>query len=155
MLKMTHAELVDLAVRWLKKPHRSGQPDYHSHMGRSIVLREMTSACFEKPDAIGFGMDDSILIEAKASYSDFKADLKKWFRIRPGDGAGDYRYYLCPEGLIPVNELPERWGLLYVDKRNKVTIVKWAERMPVTSTTTERALLLAYINKLKNKRSTK
>ncbi len=28
-------------------------------------------------------------------------------------GMGKYRSYLCPEGLISVNELPERWGLIY------------------------------------------
>lgn len=26
---------------------------------------------------------------------------------------GNYRYYVCPDGLIPVDKLPEGWGLYY------------------------------------------
>jgi hypothetical protein len=29
---------------------------------------------------------------------------------------GLYRYYLCPDGMISLDELPAGWGLLYVRK---------------------------------------
>lgn len=36
---------------------------------------------------------------------------------------GNFRFYLCPPGLIPVADVPEGWGLLYCyDKR--ITVEK-------------------------------
>jgi hypothetical protein len=47
------------------------------------------------------------------------ADKKKWWRSKEaGDGgfqAGTRRWFLCPEGIIKPEELPEGWGLLYWD----------------------------------------
>ncbi len=37
---------------------------------------------------------------------------------------------MCPEGVIPIEEVPNEWGLLYVGARNRVTIV----RTPVGNT---------------------
>ena len=31
-------------------------------------------------------------------------------------GVGTYRFYLCPPGVIEPDDLPEGWGLLYVEK---------------------------------------
>lgn len=67
----------------------------------------------ERPDTLGFRSDASCLIEIKVNRSDFLADRKKKFRIDPSLGIGDWRFYLCPPGLIEVCDLPEDWGLLY------------------------------------------
>ncbi len=64
----------------------------------------------ERVDCIGFRHNCSVLLEAKVSRSDFKADIKK--PERQCGGAGTYRAYISPAGLISVSELPERWGLL-------------------------------------------
>lgn len=34
---------------------------------------------------------------------------------------GNYRYYLCPTGVIKEEELPENWGLLVWDGRRTNT----------------------------------
>ena len=39
----------------------------------------------------------------------------------PESGMGQLRYYFCPLGVIRPEDLPPKWGLLYVD-RGKVTI---------------------------------
>ena len=55
----------------------------------------------------------------KISKSDFKADAKKDFRSCESKGIGQLRYYACPEGLIKPEELPPKWGLIYVYPKNK------------------------------------
>jgi hypothetical protein len=49
--------------------------------------------------------------------------LKKPFRVYPEQGLGHKRYYLAPRNIIPVNELPEGWGLLEVDDNQKVMCI--------------------------------
>jgi len=36
---------------------------------------------------------------------------------------GNYRYYLCPEGLIQPDEVPAGWGLIWAGKRRSVSVV--------------------------------
>jgi len=54
------------------------------------------------------------MVEAKASRADFLADRKKGFRSETELGMGNWRYYICPEGMIEPSELPDNWGLLYL-----------------------------------------
>jgi len=100
---MTHAELVQRAGAWLK-----GQ-------GCGLVFTEMVTSQCETPDAIGWRNrgDESFLIECKASRSDFHADKHKSFRSGITPGMGRYRYYMCEPGIIKLEDLPPRWGLLY------------------------------------------
>jgi len=36
---------------------------------------------------------------------------------------GKFRFYLCPFGLIKIEELPSNWGLIYVDDKNRAKCV--------------------------------
>lgn len=74
--------------------------------------------CPERCDALLFCSNNSYLIETKISRSDFLADFKKEHRVN-GGLIGNYRYYACPVGLIKPEELPEKWGLIYVDPDNR------------------------------------
>ncbi|MBU9236623.1 hypothetical protein KTD19_30080 [Burkholderia multivorans] len=99
-----HKRLVTLGERWLKRE------------GFSVVATELvTSGTREQADVIGFRSNCSAVIEAKATRSDFFADVRKPHRV--SGGLGVYRFYLCPPDVIRVSELPERWGLLYADRR--------------------------------------
>ena len=105
---MTHEELVIRAERWLKT------------MGCGVVLNDNFRAgthSGEQPDAIGWRDGLSLLVECKATRSDFLADRKKRFRADPALGMGDWRFFMCPPGLIKPEELPEGWGLLYAHPR--------------------------------------
>ena len=42
-----------------------------------------------------------------------------------GYGMGEFRYYMAPKGLIPLDEIPKNWGLLEVSK-DRVYITKEA-----------------------------
>lgn len=107
---ISHSDLCQIATQWL---YGSGRCKF--------VVKEATMAFGEQPDAIGWrGGYDTTLVECKAYRSDFLADKRKSFRSDNPEareierGMGRFRYYLCPAGLISRDELPPRWGLVYV-----------------------------------------
>jgi len=98
---MTHPQLVERAVRWLRS-YRCG-----------VVLSEQACASGEMPDAIGWKRAcHSVLVECKVTRADFLADRAKPFRLDPEQGVGCERFYLAPAGLVRREELPAGWGLL-------------------------------------------
>lgn len=93
----------------------------------NYVAVELCTWDTENTDVWGLGnFCDSAIIEVKVSHADFKADQKKWHRgevaENKGMQAGRLRWYLCPEGIIKPDELPEKWGLLYWNGK-KIDIV--------------------------------
>lgn len=100
---MTHEDLVKRSVKWLRNSEQCG-----------VVLAETGGSGWEIPDAIGWkhGGHHSILIECKTSRSDFKRDLKKTARLTAG--LGQRKFYFAPKGLLKVEEIPDKWGLLEV-----------------------------------------
>ncbi len=101
----THQDLVMIGDKWLKK------------RGVQVSMREIGAYTTngEKPDIIGWTSNNTVLIECKTSRSDFFADRKKLFRHVPDKGMGDYRLYLCPEGILKPEDMPSGWGLLWWD----------------------------------------
>lgn len=121
LIPMSHADLCAIAVKWLKRANSAGGPGCH------VAVSECRSGWTgEVPDAIGFRAagsydDGSIVVECKTSRADFLADRKKAHRSE--GGCGNWRYFMAPEGLISPDELPERWGLLAVNKRGHVKAI--------------------------------
>lgn len=113
--KMTHKEVVNIAYRWVLKNARCG-----------VAFKELDccSDTGEIPDVIGFNtFGHSVLVEVKVTRSDFLSDKNKKFRKEYHTGMGSKRYYCCPTGLIKQSELPEGWGLVYVNENKKATKV--------------------------------
>jgi hypothetical protein len=109
---MTHAQLVEKAVRWLRS-YRCG-----------VVLSEQACASGEMPDAIGWKRAcHSVLVECKVTRSDFLVDRAKPFRQKPGKGVGSERFYLTPPELVKRSELPAAWGLLEF-RRGRVEVIQ-------------------------------
>ncbi|HIH2745211.1 TPA: hypothetical protein ACYLN4_000889 [Burkholderia lata] len=97
-----HQQLVTLGERWIKR------------QGFGVVAAELvTNGTNEQADVVGFRSTCSAVVEAKASRADFLADRKK--PHRSAGGLGVYRFYLCPPGVIELEDLPSGWGLLYAD----------------------------------------
>lgn len=122
MKKYTHAELCQKAVNWLKRGHTAG--GYGCPNAFSEIPAGSNGG--EIPDAIGIKTAEgieTIVVEVKVSVSDFKADGKKPHRKNPVMGMGNYRYFLCPKGLIDISELPDKWGLIEVGDRGVLTVV--------------------------------
>lgn len=107
---MTHSDLIEIGCKWLLK--RCG-----------VVIKDLRTINTETPDLIGFRQGESFLIECKTSRGDFINDKRKQFRKYPKMGMGKFRYYLCPEFVIRISELPDKWGLIYVNKKGKARCV--------------------------------
>lgn len=120
MSSLDHKQLCELAVAWLKRPNSRGGP------GCSVALSETANYINrEIPDAIGWKLSDgltSVLVEVKVSRADFLADAAKPHRQDPSSGMGAYRYFMAPEGLIKVAELPPKWGLVEVNARGHLKV---------------------------------
>jgi hypothetical protein len=136
--RLTHAELVARAERWLR-----GQRC-------AVITTELRSAAGECADAIGWRYSaQSLLIECKASLQDFRRDAKKPWRQCDGEfGLGDYRYFMVPRFLVPISALPAKWGLLVV-KGARVRVVVKAELATRADVghMRERALMLSLIRR--------
>lgn len=133
-MKYTHDELVKKASKWLRSQKCV------------VIITEMASQ-FQEPDAIGWGHRCSILVECKASRSDFLKDKNKR-HIRTGGGMGDYRYYLAPKGIIGISDLPLRWGLLE-PCGGGLKIIKKAEYQREKSYTQEIGLLVSGFRRIR------
>lgn len=118
---MTHDNLIERAEKWLR-----------NSLHCRIVLKELTAytKSGETPDAIGFRLMETILIECKTSKADFYADRRKrsrnWLadKINPdlnlkrNPALGDWRFYFTPPGLLDGLELPVGWGWYEVHNKS-------------------------------------
>ena len=135
---MTHAQLVEKAVRWLRF-YRCG-----------VVLSEQACVSGEMPDAIGWKRaNHSVLVECKVTRADFLADRAKPFRAKPERGVGCERFYLTPVHLLRPEELATGWGLLEVRGRGIEIIHSSAKNLrTATGLRYEMNLLLASLRRV-------
>lgn len=118
---MTHSEMCKLAVMWLKRPYSRG-----GHGCKVAIDECQTGWSGEIPDAIGYCStgqplrDGTVLVECKVSRADFLADRLK--QHRQAGGVGNWRYFMAPEGLIKLDELPQKWGLVEVNARGHLKV---------------------------------
>jgi hypothetical protein len=135
---MTHAQLVEKAVRWLR------------HYRCGVVLSEQACVSGEMPDAIGWKRAcHSVLIECKITRSDFLVDRGKPFRLKPEQGVGCERFYLVPAGLVRSEELPQGWGLLEHDRGKIQNVLPAAKNLrSATGFRYEMNLLLASLRRV-------
>jgi len=137
----THKALCKLGAKWLQRHQRNiTVPNCRT------VAVDMVTIESETPDVIGWSSGSSVMIEVKVGRGDFLKDYKKVFRQVPKMGVGEFRYYLCPSGLIKESELPDKWGLLYVTEKNKIEIVK-AAKYQQSNLKSERNMLLSLIRR--------
>jgi hypothetical protein len=135
---MTHAQLVDRAVRWLRS-YRCG-----------VVLSEQACVSGEMPDALGWKQAcHSVLVECKVTRADFLADRAKPFRTKPDKGVGSERFYLTPASLLKREELPAGWGLLEL-RRGRIEMLQASAKNLRTATgfRYEMNLLLASLRRV-------
>lgn len=126
---MNHRELCEVGARFLKRPESAN--------GHGCHFAIVEAACYgENPDVFGVrhglnrnGMG-TFLLEAKTSRSDFLVDKNKPHRLNPAQGMGKYRYYICPTGLIKPEEVPEKWGLIYVSPKGICKVVAGVLAVP-------------------------
>ena len=160
---MSHDDLVERAVRWLKNSRRC-----------PVVLSEVSAFAptgsngkIEMADAIGWSPSwvsvtagerphgwrntelsvCSVLVECKVSRTDWYADRSKVFRKQPELGMGQERWFLTPRGLIDPSrqKLLPGWGLLEVRGRIVKRVVEPTPQPCCLDA--ERSLLLAAVRR--------
>ena len=116
-IEMSHTECINRVASWLRQQHQS-----YSSLRCKIIFKEPHGYNISKeyPDVLGTGMKNDINIECKVSRQDFIKDGKK----RHNHPFGNYKFYACPEGLIKPEEVPEKFGLIYVDRKTCKVIKK-------------------------------
>lgn len=119
-LTHTHRELCEIGAKFLKRPESSN--------GHGCHFAIVEASCYgENPDVFGvrhyYGGIQTFVLEAKTSRGDFLADKNKPHRLDPSKGMGMYRYFICPTDLIKIEELPDKWGLIYVNSIGHCKVV--------------------------------
>lgn len=135
----THTALVERAEKWLLGARQC-----------SVVITEIGIwSTNEIPDVLGFTARHSVLVECKTSRADFFGDAKKVFRREAERGMGNFRFYLCPAGLIKAEEIAAPWGLVYVypARARQVKKADFCE----ANLKAERAILLAIARRAQSK----
>ncbi|GIC77643.1 hypothetical protein [Moritella sp. F3] len=151
MPSVQHEKLSELAAKWAKK---QGFPIIATNLG--------ASGCREKVDLIAFRSNCTLMIESKVSRADFRVDAKK--PERQTGGVGTYRFYITPVNMVSISEIPDGWGLLYVEGKKVIEMVKprgnmwppfntgytseWDEFKHVVNQDAERALLFSITRRL-------
>lgn len=143
--KESHNNLVEIAAKWLKKHKNNAVIPNCPYIAKDLTTNTYSG---EIPDVIGWNYWTSVLIEVKVSRRDFLKDKKKEFRNKPELGMGEFRYYCCPEGIIKEEELPNNWGLLYLNENNKIETIKLANQVN-SNLVCERTVLLSILRRNK------
>lgn len=137
-----HYRLCELGGKWLKS-RKNAEP---WSLPNKYVAVELVAAGAENPDVWATNGYQTTMIEVKTSHADFLADQKKWARSEAAELAdrqiGNFRYYLCPEGVIKEEELPNNWGLLVWDGKK---IRKVRQALYVKSSTSMELLFITSI----------
>jgi hypothetical protein len=118
---MTHTDLINVGAKWLNKD----APNI-LYKSQFVATEIACSGSAEIPDILGLRPQGNILIEVKISVADFKRDSAKKCRNPETLQLGLKRFYLAPEGLISLDLIPEKWGLLEWDGR-QIVIKKHSE----------------------------
>ena len=128
-----HYQLCLEGAKWL---HRKKKTQYGADRLMNGSLWALKYVAAENPDVWGYDGCYSAVIEVKTSHSDYLSDKKKWCRSKEAEEvglqAGTFRWYLCPEGVIKAEEVPDGWGLLYWNG-SKIEHIKGAPRHENTS----------------------
>lgn len=114
LIPVTHAELVQRAVRWISKSQGCG-----------VYFAELSTYASSIPDVIAWKWGGGIchLVECKTSRSDFLRDEKKGHRRR-GKTPGSRRWYFTPPGLLRPEEVEAiGWGLVEVHAKSCRVVV--------------------------------
>lgn len=127
-----HYQLCCLGAKFLKN-RKNAEPWQVPH---KYIAVELVTMGVENPDIWATNGSITTMVEVKTSRADFLNDKKKWARSKEAEEQnyqmGNYRYYLCPDGIIKEYELPDKWGLLVYDGK-KIKKIKQAEYQRASS----------------------
>lgn len=135
---LTEFKIQNILFYWSvrKKNHVLGLPNTYLYNWESDFI-SMTAANYVHE------------YEIKISRSDFRVDFKKprhalLLEGRYGSGCPSYFWYVMPDGLVDLEDIPDHAGLLYIMKGNRVSIRRKARKLsklPATDTQINKLLV--------------
>ena len=134
----THHQMCCQVAKWLQGRWSGKKPYAH------YVAVELVTQGYENTDVFGFNPTYSTMIEIKVSRTDFLRDKQKY--SNKFGRVGDYKYYCCPKDIIKVNDLPDKWGLLYIDDNGEIDLIKMADETD-TNLYTERSIICSIMRR--------
>jgi hypothetical protein len=115
--------------------------------GHSPISTHATIQGLQECDVISISKSDFIYeYEVKISRSDFKADFKKpkhnlitekKFMIETFYKVPNYFYFVVPENLVTIEEVPEYAGLMYLTENGDFNVIKKAPIIHKTKASNE------------------
>lgn len=139
--KFTHMDMVEYMAYFLKT-------SYNTAFKYQLVLKEFVTYGLSNPDVIGFSNTISIMVECKRSYLDFKRDKKKYSHLCDRT-LGNRKYYFFNTkklALKCLEEVPEKWGVFYIDEIGELIHAKEADYCDTEPD--EKVILLSVIRRL-------
>lgn len=90
-----------------------------NHSSNIIVFKEVELSPHLRCDILCITYEEQvIIIELKTCKQDFKSD-NKWQKYMD---YCDYFYFFSPRDIVPIDEIDNKVGLLYLDGNNVITI---------------------------------
>lgn len=115
---ISYYDLCQACSTWIYKSH------FKDLMWKYVIIG-LKGVTNKMPDIYAVSGLFSLCVEVKMTRGEFTRSLKKKNNLYYDNGCGTYRYYLCPDGVININELPDGWGLInYNYDEQNLTIVK-------------------------------
>lgn len=110
---LRHEELLKTAAKFIKNKALT-------HFGKSTYVVCNYNDGMEPIDVFGFGGGCTQIIKVITTRMELNLDLERAYRKCPKYGVGEFRSYLCPNGLLNKEDIPKNWGLLWCDNKGKI-----------------------------------
>ena len=110
---LRHEELLKTAAKFIKNKGLA-------HFGKSPYVVCNYNDAMEPIDVFGFGGSCTQVIKVITTHMELNLDLERAYRKCPKYGVGEFRSYLCPNGLLNKEDIPKNWGLLWCDNKGKI-----------------------------------
>ena len=110
---LRHEELLKTAATFINNKGLT-------HFGKSTYVVCNYNDGMEPIDVFGFGGGCTQIIKVITTRMELNLDLERAYRKCPKYGIGEFRSYLCPNGLLNKEDIPKNWGLLWCDNKGKI-----------------------------------
>jgi len=110
-----HKKLKEIGLEWLKMK----VTDLCSNECKFFNLRSIADIT-----GINLKREEVRIIECKATFEDFKRDIKLMNIEKSYYKHCHYFYIFCPEGIINLSDIPKEYGLLWLDNYENVKIIR-------------------------------
>jgi len=142
-IKMSHSDF----IADQSKEARIKRANVSVYSGLHSSIKDLRSWAAKKEDALFIDKRFSRKLENIETYVNCYCAQDKTYQEAPH--LGESRFYVCPKDIISKSEVPEGWGLIYIDEKERFRQIlpsgKWKANVKV-----ERDIIAHALRKLGN-----